>query len=129
LTTHFVDERVGAGDAKKGLDRGCGVRAGRGDGFEGGKLRSNAADETGPFNDILGDNICPAKQHVGYVGGQAGPEFGVPYFGQAAEGESKQFDRSDGGWGAFGGREEGIQRDSSERVEVEGDDRIRLFLG
>ena len=96
LTTHFVDDGVGAGGAKKGLDRGCGVRAGRGDGSEGGELRSNASNEPGPFNDILGNNIRPAKQHVGYVGGQAGPEFGVPNFGQVAEGESKEFDRSDG---------------------------------
>jgi len=113
LATHFVDDRVRAGGEKERYDSGCGERAGREDGFEGGKLRSNAADETGPFDDILGDNVCPAKQHVGYVGGKAGPKFGLPDLGQVAKGESEEFDRSDGGWGAFGGREEGIQRDSS----------------
>ena len=96
FTTHFVDDRVGARGAEEGFDSGCGERAGRKDGFEGGELRSNAADETGPFNDILGNNICPAKQHVWYVGSEAGPEFGLPDFGQVAEGEGKQFDRSDG---------------------------------
>ena len=72
--------------------------------------------------------FCPAKQHVWYVGSKAGPEFGLPDVDQVAEGESKKFSRSDGRRGAFGGREEGIQRDSSEGVKVECDDIIRLFL-
>jgi len=96
LSAHFVDERVQAGGAEKGLHSRGREWAGGYNGLEGGELCPNAADKTGPVCDILVNEICPAKKYVRKEGRKPRPELGLPDFGEVAEGEGKGLDGFDG---------------------------------